>query len=94
MLSHIVNHFNLSCGSICGAAEQVHKLFAVQCGMRMELSSAVQFVNKNFVDCTISIPHQFGVRLYDVARRRNPMHQANFELSGVGCGNWEILGYY
>ena len=54
-LSNIVNHYILTCDSICNAVYQVHKLFVVQCGMRIELSDVVQFVNKNFVDHTISI---------------------------------------
>ena len=48
------NRYILTCDSICSAVEQVHKLFAVQCSMRMEFSGAVQFADKNFVDGTIS----------------------------------------
>ena len=56
MLSNTNNHYILTCGSICDAVLQVHKLFAKQCRMQIELSSAVQCVNKNFVDRTISNP--------------------------------------
>ena len=49
----------LTCGStgICGVVSQVHKFFAVQCYMQIELSSAVLFANKNFLDHTICITH-------------------------------------
>ena len=58
MLHNVINHYILTCGSICGAVQLVYKFFAVQCGMRTELSGAVQFADKNFVHRTISNVHQ------------------------------------
>ena len=54
MLHNVINHYILTCGSICGAVQLVYKFFAVQCGMRTELSGAVQFADKNFAHRTIS----------------------------------------
>ena len=54
MLHNVINHYILICGSICGAVQLVYKFFAVQCGMRTELSGAVQFADKNFTHRTIS----------------------------------------
>ena len=54
MLYHVINHYILTCGSICGAVQLVYKFFVVQCGMQTELSGAVQFADKNFAHRTIS----------------------------------------
>ena len=54
MLHNVINHYILTCGSICGAVQLVYNFFAVQCGMRTELSGAVQFADKNFAHRTIS----------------------------------------
>ena len=54
MLHNIVNHYILTCGSICGAVQLVYKFFAVHCSMQTELSGAVQFANKSLAHHTIS----------------------------------------
>ena len=70
MLHNVINHYILTCGSICGAVQLVYKFFAVECGMRTELSGAVQFADKNFAHRTISslhsaFLHQYGAKLHD-----------------------------